>query len=263
MQLLPVQFILRLQQNFCKILQSKYPTTKVYSYEIFGDSNRRTAWQETYGTDALPSIDWSKADTILSLESDFLGKEGNVVENMREFSGRRDVMRGTDFNRLYCAEGTMSLTGMNADYRLRVRPDKQLEFVLSLLNEIVNNRFASEIQLSSSAASLISKYDLKKFVNENSLNEKYVQFLVDDLIHSKGKGIVYGGETLSIDTHKAINLLNEVLGNNTLYKTGSYTVPQIKHSSVDEIKQLISKMNNGNVGAVIHFDTKSDLSVAF
>lgn len=240
----------KLLQDF----QSKYPTAKIYSYEIFGDSNRRTAWQETYGTDALPSIDWSKADTILSLESDFLGKEGNAVENMREFSGRRDVMRGTDFNRLYCAEGTMSLTGMNSDYRLRVRPDKQLEFVLSLLNEIVNNRFAYEIHLSPSTASLISKYDLKKFVNENSLNEKYVQFLVDDLIQSKGEGIVYGGETLSVDTHKAINLLNEVLGNNTLYKPGSYTVPQIKHSSVDEIKELISKMNNGNVGAVIHFE---------
>lgn len=235
--------------------RNKYPTTKIYSYELFGDKNRRDAWKETYGTNAIPSINFEKANVILSLESDFLGKEGNTVENMRMFSSRRDVMKGTDFNRLYVAEGGLSLTGSNADYRLRVRPDLQLEFVLSLTNEIVYNRNASEINLSSSVAALVSEYDIKKFVSENSLNEKYIKYLVDDLIQNKGKGIVYADDSLSIDVHKAVNLLNEVLGNTSLYNLNSYSTPQLPLSSINDFKSLVNSMNSGKVGVVVHFDT--------
>ncbi len=237
--------------------QNKYPTTKVYSYELFSDKNRRDAWKESYGVDTLPAIKFDKANVILSLDADFLGKEGATVENMRMFSSRRDVMKSTDFNRLYVAEGGLSLTGANADYRLRVRPDLQLEFILSLTNEIVNGRNASEISLGSAASSLIAKYKMQSFVSENSLNEDYIKYLVDDLIQNKGKAIVYAGNTLSKELHKAVNLLNEVLGNTSLYNLNSYSTPQLPFASVREIKSLVTSMKAGKVSAVIHFDANT------
>jgi len=240
----------KLLNNF----QNKYSTTKVYSYELLSDKNRRDAWKESYGTHALPEIKFEDANVILSLDSDFLGREGNTVENMRKYSSRRNVMNDKEFNRLYVAEGGLSLTGANADYRLRVRPDLQLEFVLSLTNEIVNNRNASEINLSSAASSLISKYNLERFVSENNLKEDYVKYLVDDFIQNKGEAIVYAGDTLSKEVHKAVNLLNEVLGNTTLYNTNSYSTPQIPFASASEIKSLVNSMSSGKVGVVIHFD---------
>lgn len=234
---------------------NKYPTAKVYSYELINDKNKRDAWKESYGVDTIPAIKLDEADVILSLDSDFLGKENSSVENMRKFASRRDLMKGTDFNRLYVAEGGMSLTGTNADYRLRVRPDYQLQFVLALLNEIVNRRNASEISLSSSATSLISKHDLKSFVTKHNLNEKYIASLVDDLIQNKGKAIVLAGETLDKEVHIAVNLLNEVLGNSSLYNENSYSSLQLSMSSAEDIKRLIGNMKSGSVGVVIHFDT--------
>ena len=234
--------------------QNKYPTAKIYSYELVSDNNRREAWKEIYGSDSLPEIKLEKADVILSLESDFLSREGNYVENMRKFSSRRDVMKGTDFNRLYSAEGTLSLTGMNADYRLRIRPDQQLEFVLSLINEIVNERNASEINLDFPVLSLISKYDLKKFVSENGVNEKYIKFLIDDLIQNKGSVIVYAGDTLDKDVHKAVILLNKILGDDSLYNKSSYSALQFPLADAKEIKELISAMNANRVAAVVHLD---------
>ncbi len=238
-----------------KEFKAKFPTTKIYSYELFNDINKRTGWKETYGTEALPSVKLEHANVVLSLDADFLGKEGDFVENMRKFSSRRDVMEGTDFNRLYSAEGGMSLTGMNADYRLRVRPDIQLQFVLSLMNEIVNKRNASEIEVESKVNSLLMKHDLKKFVSDNDLNPEYVKYLVDDLIQNKGKAIVYAGETLGKDVHIAVNMLNSLLGNNELYNLESYSELQMPLSASADLADLISDMNSGKVGVAIHFDT--------
>lgn len=231
-----------------------YPTSRIYSYGLFTNKNRLDAWKESYGSDSLPAVDFDKADVILSLDSDFLGRDGSTVENMRKYSSRRDVLNNSNFNRLYVAEGGMSLTGMNADYRLRVKPNLQLEFVLSLANEIALKRNASEIDLSGNTLSLVSKYSLNEFVEKYSLNEKYVNNLVFDLIQNKGNAIVYAGDTLSKETHLAVNLLNEILGNTPVYSNSTTTL-QKPIASTKEIKELISKMNSGKVGVVIHFDT--------
>ena len=231
-----------------------YPTAKVYSYGLFTNKNRLDAWKESYGSNSIPAIDFEKADVILSLESDFLGREGSTVENMRKYSSRRDVMKNAKFNRLYVAEGGMSLTGMNADYRLRVKPNLQLEFVLSLSNEIALKRNASEIDLSGNVLSIVSKYNLHEFIEKHSLNEEYVNNLVFDLIQNKGNAVVYAGDTLSKETHLAVNLLNEILGNTPVYSNSAKTL-QKPIASTNEIKELISKMNSGKVGVVMHFDT--------
>ncbi len=93
---------------------AKFPTTRVYAYDLFNDENRRRAWQRCYGTSEIPVIAWEKAEVILALESDFLGTEGSTIEQIRKFAGARDIMKSSAFNRLYCVEGAMSLTGANA-----------------------------------------------------------------------------------------------------------------------------------------------------
>ncbi len=120
--------------------QSKYPTTRLYVYDLFHDENRRRAWQLCYGARELPSINWNKAKIMLALESDFLGTEGMTIEQIRRFTEGRDVIKTKELNRLYSVEGAMSLTGANADYRLRLRPDEQLDFVLALISEVVSLR---------------------------------------------------------------------------------------------------------------------------
>ena len=95
--------------------KNKYPSTKVYSYDLFNNSIKNTAWEKCYGKGNFPLIQWNKAKIIVGLESDFLGLEGDKVETARMFVERRDFNNLKDFSRLYVLEGNLSVTGINAD----------------------------------------------------------------------------------------------------------------------------------------------------
>ncbi len=78
--------------------------------------------------------------------------------------------------------------------------------------------------------------------------------LVDDLIANKGKNIIYAGRSLSEDTHIAVNVLNEALGNTILYNTNSESLSFSTLTSKDEWVKLTEKMEKGEIGVVINYD---------
>ncbi|MCX7876164.1 MAG: TAT-variant-translocated molybdopterin oxidoreductase [Melioribacteraceae bacterium] len=224
----------------------KYPTTKVYSYSLVNDKNKRDAWFESYGSYEIPSVKWNEAEIILSLDFDFLGNEGNFVENMRLFSEKREVVKKLDVNRLYVAEGRFSATGMMADYRLRISPNQQLEFIYAIINELSD---AKVISVDTAVKNLVSKYSVEKFGSKEKINN-----LLKDLSQHKGKSIIQAGESLSKDVHIAVNYLNELLGNNNLYdweNLDSY----YQIASAKEIEELIDDMNSEKVDVLIHLNS--------
>jgi molybdopterin-containing oxidoreductase family iron-sulfur binding subunit len=230
---------------------SKYSTAKIYSYSLISDRQRRDAWQECYGTEDYPSIKWNEAEVILSLDADFLGNEGSFIENMRKYTSKREVFQKTDFNRLYVLEGRMSVTGMMADYRFRISPDQQFNFVMSLINELYKHN--SKISLGENIKAKLANYSISKY--ENIIGKEKLNHLINDLIKNAGKSIVYAGETLPKEAHIAVNLLNEILGSTALYDYSSSFKTIIKQSGPEEISQLVDSMNNGKVSVVIHFDS--------
>ena len=229
--------------------RAKYPTTRVYTYDVFNDANRRRAWELCYGASELPSIDWQKAKIVVALESDFLGKEGMTIEQIRRFTDGRDIMKTKAFNRLYSVEGSMSLTGANADYRLRLRPDEQLSFVLALVNEIalVRKKGASKGSIPSQANGIT----LREFAAQHSLSVEVLKHLADDLVDNAGRSIVIAGDVLPVEAHVAVNYLNKILGTNALYETGR-SVTYTPRSSSSDIESLVDGMKSGRVGVVVH-----------
>lgn len=237
-----------------KDFKAAYPTAKIYYYELFHENLKVNAWKKCYGSVNIPSISWDKSEVILSLEGDLLAREVNKIENARLFASSKDVIKRKHVSRLYVAEGGMSLTGMQADYRIRTRPGDQLQFVMSLLNEIVTKRGFSRINVDSNTRAVISKYDLNSLANYSNGDINKINYLVDDLIHSSGKSIVYAGETLAESVHIAVNLLNEVLGNTGNYNYSTSFTTHHEMSSPADILRLIDLMKTGKVGAVINFD---------
>lgn len=234
---------LKVFENF----REKFPSTKIYSYELFNDSVKNTAWKKTHGSDSYPLIKWDEAKVILSLESDFLGTEGNKVETARLFAEDRNADTKS-FNRLYTVDSSLTITGINADYRLRLRPEAQYEFIMSLMNEL-GNKGALNISVNTSGFSLSSfaaKYNLKKEV---------LNHLVSDLASYKGKAIIDAGNSLPENVHIAVNLLNAALDNSAMFRTDSAVNPLVSNSSSQDLELLVQKMKSGNVGAVIHLDS--------
>ncbi len=227
---------------------AKYQNTKIYSYSLVNDFIRRQAWSECYGTDEYPAVKFDDANIILTLDADFLGNEGNYIENMRKYVSKREVVDKLNFNRLYAAEGRMSSTGMMADYRLKVAPSQQLNFVLGIIYEL--NKINPHLQLDKSISARLKKFSLL----DSADGEKF-KHLIKDLNDNRGKSIIYAGDSLSKDVHLAVNYLNEVLGNTILYDYKSSFKNIVKHSTKEEITSLINSMNQGKVGIIIHYES--------
>ncbi|NWF89120.1 MAG: TAT-variant-translocated molybdopterin oxidoreductase [Ignavibacteriaceae bacterium] len=225
----------------------KYPSAQIYSYKFFNEDVRNSAWQKCYNSSHFPLIKWNEAKIIVALESDFLGSEGNRVENSALFVEGRDVSKIDEFNRLYVAEGNLSLTGMNADHRIRLRPHAQLDFVLSLITEICKKTGIN---------SLLGGYkSLAEFAKQQNISLTILNALVSDLIKNKSKAIVHAGTTLPEEVHIAVNYLNELLGNTVLYRTDCSEVTLLPNSQMSDWENLINKMNSGKIGVVIHFNS--------
>ena len=238
--------------NLLRDFTARFTTARIYSYDLFNDASRRRAWKASYGTENLPVWDWSATDVIVALESDFLGTEGMVLEQIRMFTDRRDIMESNKFNRLYSVEGSMSLTGANADYRIRLRPDAQTSFVLALLNELLLVRGLAKAD--TKVGDLIAGMSLRRFAAEHELAESVLTHLVNDLLAHRGKAIVHAGNTLPESVHILVNYLNEILGNTALYRKNVASVTALE-SPAEEFASLAGRMKSGQVTAVVHFGT--------
>lgn len=226
--------------------QKKYPTTKIYSYELFNDSIRNSAWMKSYGSGLFPLIKWEEAKVIVTLDADILGTESNYVETARLFSEGRDVVK-KKFNRLYAVESNLSLTGLNSDYRLRLRPEAQFGFVMSILNEL-SKKGVIGITIDTSG------YSINSYADKYGIDKTKVDRLINDLLSNRGTSIIYAGNSIPENVHLAVNLLNEVLGNSNLYRTDSQNVNLLPLSGIKDFEELVSKLNNSRVAAVIHYD---------
>lgn len=236
-----------------KEFQQKYPTTKFYFYSNFSNKTKFEAWKEIYGTNSLPSIKLQQAKIIVALESDFLNTDGDVIDQVRQFAVTRNVNDLKNFSRLYVVEGNLTLTGANSDYRLRLRPDFQKEFLAGLLNEILN-RVNPKISLPSELVSQIKNYSLSSLAAKLNLSKDVIDTLVNDLLNNQGRSIIICGDRLGKEEHLLALILNEVLGNSQLYDFNSVYVNLVEESSIQDFEELISKINQGQVGAVINFD---------
>ena len=113
----------RLQEAF----KTKLPKAKWFVHEAVDFDSRRQALSLLFGAEVQPHYSLDKAKRILSLDCDFVGREDDAH---RLISGFAKGRKGSDdsMNRLYAVESLMTLTGGQADHRLRMRPTEVARF---------------------------------------------------------------------------------------------------------------------------------------
>ena len=232
-----------------------FPGTKVYSYELYNNLNYKNAFKKSYNTDILPVVKWENTKVILALESDLLATDGNKVEQIRLFAQNREIIGKESFNKFYAVEGAVSLTGLNADYRIRLRTDAIEEFVLSLLNEFIIKKKISNYAGIGNVQNTFTGYSLDGFIKKYNLKKEVIENLVKDLSNNQGASYISAGLKLPESTHIAVNFLNEVLGNAKLYSNESVQQDIIPLTSKTDFDSFISNLQSGRTQAVIHLDT--------
>ncbi len=141
----------------------------------------------SYGKDVLPRYRFDLAKIVVSIDCDFLGTYLSPAEFARDFASRRKP--GSDMNRLVAFESLMSLTGMNADDRIRIKTSQQLDVVLGLIHAVSQKTSSSHIN--GAIKDFVSKYaDVRAKIGAD---EKIWNKLVADLVAHKGQSLIIAG----------------------------------------------------------------------
>jgi len=128
----------------------RYPALRHFVFEPVNDAARRRAWEAIYGQPGewLPRYD--KARVILSVGCDFLGSDGVELEATGQFASRgfteAPVSTIPQMTRLYVAESAVSLTGTNADHRLRIRPSQALDLLRAIRKGVAGQDMAADAE---------------------------------------------------------------------------------------------------------------------
>lgn len=218
-------------------------------WDVFNHEEIREGQKTSYGDEVVPQFRFDKAKIIVSIDADFLGTWLTTTLFSSQFTkGRQDIK---DMNRLISFDSNYSLTGANADIRVKIKPSQQLDVVMGLLHTLLvkKNRTAAAGNFSSTLSSYSNVP--KKLGIEPELFEK----MADDLWANRGKSIVVAGGITTMtersrELQVAVNYLNSVLGNegHTIEaKAGNSSLV----GSQADLVSLIKDLNAGKVQTLI------------
>lgn len=210
---------------------AKYPTTKVVTY----DANSLSGLVAANG--ALPSFDFSKAKTIVSLGADFLGTWISPSEFASQWAKTRRVSSAKDGNkdmsRHYQFETIMSNTGANADYRATYKPSQE-----GLVATALYNAVAAKVGAPTLATS--------------GVKVEYLEKAAADLVATKGASIVVSGSN-DASVQSVVAAINGLVGAyGTTIDLG--TPANYRQGSDAEMNQFISEAKSGAISAVIFYN---------
>ena len=226
------------------LLKSKLPQAKWHEYEPVSFGATASAAEIAFGKAVTPTYHLNKAERIVSLDCDFLGDEEGAYSHIKGFADGRAVEKpGDSMNRLYVVEGLMTLTGSNADHRLRVSTSGVFAVAAALLAEALDQVGAGANDSQIGAL----KNSLKQIASTANVSSEWVAEAVKDLAAHKGHSLVLVGYRQPMAVHLLGLALNAVLG------SVGQTVDFIPSSSVEarSISDLKTSLDAGSVETLV------------
>ncbi len=215
-------------------LREKFPKMLWAEYEPLGCDEQEIAVRACFGPDTAVTTDFSRADKVLAVDSDFLNASDSGVDQVRSFMARRRVSEpGQPMNRLYVAETRYTSTGGMADHRLRLKPSEVGPFLRALGQEVATetaNRSLSAVVDAFPQGSL-------------TLDQSWIAQCAKDLSTSKGKSLVVVGEQHPASVQALALAINGALGAHGTTLRGL----KVARPSVAPLTELASAMQAGRV----------------
>ena len=215
-------------------LRRKFPKILWAEYEPLGADNAEAAAAACFGQGVAVTPDFSRADKVLAVDSDFLNASFSGLEQVRGFMARRRIGEpGQPMNRLYVAETRYTGTGGMADHRLRIKPSEAGQFLRKLGAHI------AELTGSPELLSVVQAFP------EGSLSadSAWIDECAKDLAASRGKSVIVIGDQQPGAVHALGLAINNALGANGKTLRGMRSERQ-QHATISD---LASAMQAGRV----------------
>jgi MoCo/4Fe-4S cofactor protein with predicted Tat translocation signal len=166
-----------------KSIADKYPQSKWFTVDAIDSGIHQRAATQAFGQPVRPIFNLDKARVILSLDSDFLGGEDEAFNYIRQFASGRKA--GEGMNRLYAVESLFTLTGANADHRLRIPASQVIQVATEILTQVTGGANAASAWTVECAR---------------------------DLVANNGNVLVVAGQRQPLEVHLLANAINAALG---------------------------------------------------
>ncbi|MBU6399480.1 MAG: TAT-variant-translocated molybdopterin oxidoreductase [Verrucomicrobia bacterium] len=186
-------------------LSRQLPKARWFVHEpVDFDIHRQAASQAT-GKSVTPYWRLDQAKTIVSLDCDFIGTEGDRHRLIRGFAqGRKISQPGDPLSRLYVIESLLTLTGINADHRLRRPSGAVLPLAAQLAAEVLRQRAVAGAQDLLAALEALGK--------SASADAAWIKECAADLVAHGGDALVLAGYRQPLAVHVLALAMNAALG---------------------------------------------------
>jgi molybdopterin-containing oxidoreductase family iron-sulfur binding subunit len=179
--------------------QKAYPRARFVTWAPVSDANALAGIARAAERPLLPVLRLEKAKTILAIDADILHTDPEMVRHTRAFAaGRRVQAPGDAMSRLWAVEALLSITGANADHRLRLPARRIPAFVSALAAALRNHGLA----IDAPAAPELPGVDAA-----------WLRALAEDLLANRGASLIVAGPRQPAVVHAAVVALNAALGN--------------------------------------------------
>ncbi len=240
-------------------LTAKLPAARVHTYAPLNQSNALASTKLAFGQPTSVLYDYSKASVVLALDSDFMVTEPGSVLAARQFSVGRDMesAAGT-MNRLYAVEPVFSVTGSNADHRLRLPAQDIVRYARALASELVT---AHGVQLGTVATAVHG-------AATDGIPEAWIKAVARDLASNAGRSLIVAGNRQPAALHALVHALNRALGNAGKTVTYAEALDGAEPDNFADIEALTADMAAGKVDTLVIlggnpvYDAPADLKFA-
>ena len=215
--------------------QKKYPEAQWIQYEPVNRDNAREGARLALGQDAAAVYDFTRAKTVVSLDSDFLCQGPGSVRYARQFMDGRKV-RGErkEMNRLFVIESTCTGTGTAADHRLANGPADAGRFAVGLAQKIGVPDIDSIVESQGPST-------------PDSSRERWVTAVARDLEENRKASIVLAGDQQPAWVHAVVHAINAHLGNHGETIRFVEPIEAEPANQYEALAKLVEAMKGGEV----------------
>jgi len=215
--------------------KAKYPNTTVVEYDPVSSAAILKAHEQMYGVAMVPGYSFDKAKVIVGVQADFLGSWISPVQYAAQYAVNRkiDEVKGAKMSRHIQVESYMSLSGSNADNRIRINPSEAGSVLARLYNQIASAKGASTVSAPDCRADLAGAIDA----------------VASELLKAGSETLVVCG-TNNIGEQALVCGINHLLGNTGVtVDVNQYSLQ--RRGDESQVGALIAAMNGGQVDALV------------
>ncbi len=226
--------VVRMRQAF----EAAFPKATWHEYEAIDGDAARMGTELAFGAPhrAVPMLD--KADVVVCLDADPLLTHPASNRLAKDWATKRRLDAADaahqELSRVYAIEGSLSVTGMNADDRVIVRPGD----VAAVAAKIAESTGVSAGGLA----------ELGGTVTLGELDQRILDALVADLKSHRGSSVVLAGEGQPAAVHALAAAINVALGN--VGRTVAY-VAEAAPSRMASISALAKRLSAGEIETLV------------